>query len=472
MLVPTIGVEVHVELKSKSKVFSDSLNAFSPENNSNVNVIDLGYPGTLPKLNKEVINMALKAAIACNCKINKDMHFDRKNYFYPDLPKGYQITQKDTPIGYDGYLEINVSNQTKKIRIERIHIEEDTCKSIHGVKGTLLNFNRAGVPLIEIVTKPDITNGDEAAAYLEKLREILLYIGVSDVKMEEGSMRCDANVSLKEDTSDKLGTKTEIKNINSINNVLLSINSEIKRQKELLENGQIIKEQTRRFDDKTGTTQLMREKETGNDYRYFPEPDIPYVHLTDEWINEVKNSIPVLPDVIREKYRKLNINENNIKTLIANYDLNKFLMEIVDEVNPVIAANLLTGEVLSYLNKANKKLEDIKLNKDNYKELIELINKNTISSKQVKEIMPLLLEKGGKVSEIMNELGIKQISDESALVEIVDKIIASNPESVKDFKDGKDRAMKFLMGQIMKETKGQANPVIVSKLLLDNLKKM
>lgn len=472
MLVPTIGVEVHVELKSKSKVFSDSLNAFSPENNSNVNVIDLGYPGTLPKLNKEVINMALKAAIACNCKINKDMHFDRKNYFYPDLPKGYQITQKDTPIGYDGYLEINVSNQTKKIRIERIHIEEDTCKSIHGVKGTLLNFNRAGVPLIEIVTKPDITNGDEAAAYLEKLREILLYIGVSDVKMEEGSMRCDANVSLKEDTSDKLGTKTEIKNINSINNVLLSINSEIKRQKELLENGQIIKEQTRRFDDKTGTTQLMREKETGNDYRYFPEPDIPYVHLTDEWINEVKNSIPVLPDVIREKYRKLNINENNIKTLIANYDLNKFLMEIVDEVNPVIAANLLTGEVLSYLNKANKKLEDIKLNKDNYKELIELINKNTISSKQVKEIMPLLLEKGGKVSEIMNELGIKQISDESALVEIVDKIIASNPESVKDFKDGKDRAIKFLMGQIMKETKGQANPVIVSKLLLDNLKKM
>lgn len=471
MLVPTIGVEVHAELKSKSKVFSNSLNSFNPVNNTNVDVIDMGYPGILPKLNKEVINMALKASIACNCKIHDVMHFDRKNYFYPDLPKGYQITQKDTPIGYDGYLEIEVNGKLKKIRIERIHIEEDTCKSIHTSNKTLLNFNRSGVPLIEIVTEPDIESGEEAVLYLEKLREILLYIGVSDVKIEEGSMRCDANVSLKEQDSKVLGTKTEIKNIGSISNVMLSINSEIKRQTELLEKEEKIKEQTRRFDDKTGTTILMREKETGNDYRYFPEPDIPYVKISEEWIKEVKDSLPRLPDDIRKEYRELGINENNIKTLIANLELNEFFMSVLNIVNPITASNLLTGDILSYLNKNICHMSDIKLTKDNFKELISKLEDNTISSRQAKEIIPILLEKGGSVQTIIDELGFKQISDTGELEIIITVIIDENPNSVQDFKDGKDRAIKYLMGQVMAKTKGQANPKLVSEILLDNLKK-
>ena len=277
---PTIGIEVHVELKTMAKAFSLSKNNFNDEANTNINVLDLGYPGTLPRLNKGIIDFALKACLAFNCKINRLMHFDRKNYFYPDLPKGYQITQQDTPIGYDGYVQIS----NKKIYLERMHIEEDTCKSIH-TTDTLLNFNRAGVPLIEIVTKPCINSGKEAMEYLEKLRETLLYLGISDVKIEEGSMRCDVNVSVSD--SDKLGTKCEVKNIGSISSVGLAIDYEIKRQEELIKKGEKIVEQTRRFDDKTKTTILMRYKETGNDYRYFPEPDIPFIYIDDEWLKEI-----------------------------------------------------------------------------------------------------------------------------------------------------------------------------------------
>ena len=267
MLEPTIGIEVHVELKSKNKVFSNTINAYSNNANTNVNIVDLGYPGTLPVLNYEVVKMALKAALALNCKINKKMHFDRKNYFYPDLPKGYQITEQATPIGYDGYLEIEVDGCTRKIGIERIHIEEDTCKSMHVLDNTLLNYNRAGVPLVEIVTKPDIKSPKEAVAYVETLRRTLLYLEISDVKIEEGSMRCDTNISLAPQNAEKLGTKIEIKNIGSVSNVGISLEYEIKRQKELLENGTILKEETRRFDDNTNSTILLRVKETGNDYR-------------------------------------------------------------------------------------------------------------------------------------------------------------------------------------------------------------
>ena len=314
MLTPTIGIEVHVELKSKTKVFSDSINNFKDDINTNVNVIDLGFPGTLPKLNKEVINQALLASLALNCKINKVMHFDRKNYFYPDLPKGFQITQKDTPIGYDGYVEIEDEGIIKRIELERIHIEEDTCKSIHKDDKTLLNANRAGVPLIEIVTKPVIKSANEAMLYLEKLRETLLYLGVSDVKIEEGSMRCEANISLSE--TEVLGKKVEIKNIGSISNVGLAINYEINRQTNLINSGEKIVEQTRRFDDKTNTTILMRVKETGNDYRYMPEPDIPYVILSDEEIENVRKSIPKLPYQLKKEYTELGLNNNAINTLI------------------------------------------------------------------------------------------------------------------------------------------------------------
>ena len=467
MLTPTIGIEVHVELKSKTKVFSDSINNFKDDINTNVNVIDLGYPGTLPKLNKEVINQALLSALAFNCKINQVMHFDRKNYFYPDLPKGYQITQKDTPIGYDGYLEIEDNGVIKQIGIERMHIEEDTCKSIHKGDKTLLNANRAGVPLIEIVSKPVIKSANEAMLYLEKLRETLLYLGVSDVKIEEGSMRCDANVSLSD--SDKLGTKTEIKNIGSISNVGLAINYEIERQKNIINSSGKVREETRRFDDKTNTTVLMRIKETGNDYRYMPEPDIPYVVISDEEIENIRKTIPKLPSQLRKEYKDLGINNNAITTLINDKELNDYFNSIIDKTNPIVLSNLLTTDILGYLNKNFVKLENIKITKDELINLIDKIDKKIISSKQSKEILNYILDNGGKVEEVCDKLNIKQINDDNELINIVKQVLTNNTESINDYKNGKDRALKYLMGQIMKETKGQANPVKVNEILINEL---
>lgn len=458
----TIGIEVHVELISDAKVFSLSKNNFKDPVNTNINAIDLGHPGVLPRLNKGVIDSALKACLALNCNINKVMHFDRKNYFYPDLPKGYQITQQDTPIGYDGY--INISN--KKIDIERIHIEEDTCKSIH-TDYTLLNFNRAGVPLIEIVTRPCMKNGTEAMEYLEKLRETLLYLGVSDVKIEEGSMRCDVNVSVS--NTDKLGTKVEVKNIGSIKNVGLAIDYEIKRQTDLINNGEVIKEQTRRFDDKTSTTILMRYKETNSDYRYFPEPDIPYVILTDEDIEQVKKTLPILGDELRNKYKKLNINDNAINTIISSRDICDFLESVIDECNPIIAANLLTGDILSYLNKNIVSLYSTKLSKENFIKLVNALDKNIISSSSSKKIIDIILENDKDVDLIIKENNMEQISDDSFIKEIITKVISENPDSVKDYKEGKDRAIKYLMGQVMKEAHGKVNPSVSMQLLIKEL---
>lgn len=472
MLVPTIGIEVHVELKSKAKVYSTAKNEFSYEPNTNVTLIDLGYPGTLPKLNREVVNMALKAALALNCEISKDMHFDRKNYFYPDLPKGYQITQSMTPIGHDGYLEIEVNGKKKQIGIERIHIEEDTCKSIHGETGTLLNFNRAGVPLVEIVSKPVIETPEEAVLYLEKLRETLLYLGISDVKIEEGSMRCDANISLHEENTDTFGTKCEIKNIGSIHNVGVSLHYEENRQREILENGgQILHEETRRFDDKTGKTILMRTKETGNDYRYFPEPDLPMIHLTLEEIENTKKQLPIMPDVLRENYRKLGLNENQIKTIIAARDLCEFYEQERKLCDANVLANYLTGDILSFLNREKININELKMDVKELEEFVNRMAKKEFSSKQGKELLNELLENGGKVEEVVKKLGLAQISDTSVLEEMIIKIVNNHPDSVKDYKEGKDRAIKFLMGQVMKETKGQANPSLAMEILKAELSK-
>ena len=462
---PTIGIEVHVELKSLSKVFSNSKNNFNDPVNTNVNVIDLAYPGSLPRLNKEVINMAIKACLALNCDVTRLMHFDRKNYFYADLPKGFQITQQDTPIGTNGYIEIE---NGKKIRIERLHIEEDTCKSIHS-KETLLNFNRAGVPLLEIVSKPDIHSGLEAVQYVEKLRETLLYLGISDVKIEEGSMRCDVNVSVS--NNDTLGTKCEVKNIGSISNVKTAIDYEVSRQTELLKNGEIIKEQTRRYDDKTKTTILMRYKETGNDYRYFPEPDIPYFEITDEWIREIEKQMPILTDELKEKYEKLNINPQNIQTLISNRSLCMFLESVIDSVDAVIASNILTSDIAGYLNKNIVSIEDTKLTKEKFIELINMFKNEQLSSKQAKQIIPYLLETDKNISSLIEELGLVQITDNTKLQEIINNVLNNNQESVNDYKNGHENALKYLMGQIMKESKGQANPKLVNELLIENLKK-
>lgn len=470
--IPTIGVEVHCELKTNTKIFSNSVNGYGQMANSLTNVIDLGYPGTLPTLNKEVINLAIKAALILNCKIRPKMHFDRKNYFYPDNPKNYQITQAETPIGYDGYVEIDIDGKKKKIEIEEMHIEEDTCKSTHRGTKTLLDFNRAGVPLIEIVTKPCMESGEEAKLYLEKLKELLFYSDVSDCKMEEGSMRADANVSIRKSISDPYGTKAEIKNIGSISNVKLSIEKEIERQAKLYDNGETFLPQTRRFDDKLNDTVLMRVKETGNDYRYFPEPDIPYVYITEKQIEEVRKTIPMLPDERREKYQSLGISEVNAKKLVQNRVLSDYLNELLDEkLDFKTASNLLLGDISGYLNKNEEEITNTHLTKEKFIELTNNISDGTLTSKNVKEILDTVMESDKNIKEIIKEKGIQNITDGSAITEMIKKIIAENPNSVADYKAGKDRAIKYLMGQVMKESKGALNPKMAMDILQEELNK-
>ena len=470
--IPTVGIEVHCELKTNTKIFSNSINGYGQMANALTNVVDLGYPGTLPTLNKEVLNLAIKAALVLNCKIRRQMHFDRKNYFYPDNPKNYQITQAETPIGYDGYVEIEVNGKKKKIEIEEMHIEEDTCKSTHRGTKTLLDFNRAGVPLIEIVTKPCMESGEEAKLYLEKLRELLFYSDVSDCKIEEGSMLADANVSIRKEVSDPFGTKAEIKNIGSISNVKLSIDKEIERQSKLYDNGETFPPQTRRFDSKLNDTVLMRIKETGNDYRYFPEPDIPYVYITDEQIEKVKSTIPMLPDERKEKYINLGISEVNAKKLIGNRTLSDYLNEFLDEkIDFKTASNLLLGDISAYLNKNETEITKTSLSKEKFIELTNNISDGTLTSKNLKEILDTIMESEKSIQEIIKEAGIQNITDNSAITEMIRKIIDENPESVADYKAGKDRAIKYLMGQVMKESKGTLNPAMAMDILKEELNK-
>jgi len=463
----TVGIEVHCELKTNSKMFSDSINNYGGVANVNISEIDFALPGTLPCINEYGIELGLKAAIALNCEINKKIVFDRKNYFYPDLPKGYQITQARNPIGVNGYIEIEVDGVKKKIGIHDIHIEEDTCKSTHADKKSYLDFNRSGVPLIEIVSEADMNNEKEAMAYLETLKEILLYTNVSDCKMEEGSMRCDVNVSVSK--TDKLGTRTETKNIGSISSVGRAIIAESKRQIEELESGNFIQEETRRFDEKQDCTILMRVKETGNDYRYFPEPNIPPYTLEDSYIEKVKNNIEVLPDVRRKTYLESGINPVNIEKIIANKEISDYLLGL--NCNLVIASNLLLGEISAYLNKTNKHLEETKLTKEKFTLLVDKLDKKEINNQIFKEIVVTLMETDEDLNKLVENKKINTLSDEE-LAKIVEKVISANPESVEDFKQGKDRAVKYLMGQIMKETKGSVNPALVNTILVEELSKL
>lgn len=468
--IPTIGIEVHVELKTKTKIFSNSLNGYGKMANSLTNVVDLGYPGTLPTLNEEVINLAIRAATILNCKIRKVMHFDRKNYFYPDNPKNYQITQNRTPIGYDGYVEIEVDGQKKKVEIEEMHIEEDTCKSAHRKDKTLLDFNRAGVPLIEIVTKPCIESPEEAKLYLEKLRELLFYGNISDCKMEEGSMRADANVSIRKNKEDPFGTKAEIKNIGSISNVKLGLEKEIERQTKLYDNGETFLPQTRRFDDSIGDTVLMRVKETGNDYRYFPEPDIPYVVITDEMIKKANSETPMMPEERRKKYLIREVSEINANKLIQNRPLSDYFNTLLDEkIDFKVASNLLLGDISAYLNKNEKEISDTTLTKERFIELVNDYSSNTITSKNLKEIIDEIMESNKSIKEIIKENSIENITDDTEIRKVVKEIITSNPESVNDYKNGHDRAIKYLMGQVMKETHGRVNPKIAMDILVEEL---
>ncbi len=465
----TVGIEVHAELKTASKIFSDTKNAYGDKPNTNASIIDLAYPGTLPLLNEEAIKLGLRAALVLNCEINKKMHFDRKNYFYPDLAKGYQLTQGRTPIGVNGYVEIKVGEETKKIRIHDVHLEEDTAKSLHRSEKSLLDFNRAGVPLIEIVTEPDIKSSEEAVAYVAKLRELLLYADISDVKIEEGSMRCDANVSISK--TEELGTRTEIKNIGSITNVGLAINAEAKRQEIALEMGEVIREQTRKYDAAKNETSLLRNKETGNDYRYFPEPNIPYLEIDDQYIENVRQEIPLSAEERRKIYRDNNILEINIEKLINNRAMSDYLLKFDPaKIDLLVASNLILGDLASHANKLSKSIDEIGLGDDKFIELVELYKTGKLNSKILKDLLEEILSTDGKIIDLLAKKNLLVSDDTSLIEEILEKVISDNEESVKDYLNGNERAIKHLMGMVMKESKGKIRPDLASEKLIEKLK--
>lgn len=468
-----IGLEVHVELKTDSKVFSPSPNHFGAEPNMNTSVIDLGYPGTLPVLNTKAVDYAMKAAMALNCEIATDTTFDRKNYYYPDNPKAYQITQDEKPIGRNGWIEIEVNGKKKRIGINRLHLEEDAGKLNHADNYSLVDFNRQGSPLIEIVSEPDIRTPEEAYAYLEKLKAIVQYTGVSDCKMEEGSLRCDANISLRPLGQEKFGTKTELKNLNSFNFVRRGLEYEEKRQAEVLLSGGIIEQETRRYDEKANKTILMRVKEGADDYRYFPEPDIHALYIDDEWKARVRSEIPELPDARQKRYiEDLDLPAYDAMVLTLTKEMSDFFEATVQAgADAKLASNWLMGDVSAYLNAEEKEIHEIALTPEGLAGLVKLIEKGTISSKIAKKVFKELVEKGGDAEKIVKEKGLVQISDEGELLKIITEVLDANAQSIEDFKNGKDRALGFLVGQVMKATRGQANPPLVNKLLVQEINK-
>ena len=468
-----IGLEVHVELKTESKMFSPSAAHFGAEPNTNTNVIDFGYPGVLPKMNRRGIEFAIKAALALNCEINPVQHFDRKNYFYPDNPKAFQTTQLWQPIGENGWIEIEVNGETKKIRIERLHLEEDAGKNIHGAGDSLVDLNRQGTPLLEIVSEADMRSPEEAYAYLEKIREIIRFTGVSDVKMEEGSMRCDANISLRPYGQKEFGTKNELKNLNSFNYVRKGLAYEEKRQAQVLNAGGVIEQATRRYDENTGKTQLMRVKEGAADYRYFPEPDLPPFTVSDAWLEEIQATLPEMPADRRKRYvDTYELPEYDAQILTQTLEMSDFFDAAVKAgADPKQASNWLMGEVNAYMNDNEKDLDQIGLTPESLAEMIALIEDGTISSKQAKKVFKALADKGGSAKEVVEAEGLVQLSDPAQLLPLITEILDNNQQSIDEYKAGKKKATGFLVGQIMKATKGQANPQVVNQLLTEELDK-
>lgn len=468
-----IGLEVHVELKTDSKIFSPSPAHFGAEPNTNTNVIDLGYPGVLPVVNKRAVEWGMKAAMALNMTVARESKFDRKNYFYPDNPKAYQISQFDQPIGENGWIDIEVNGETKRIGITRAHLEEDAGKLTHKNGYSLVDLNRQGTPLIEIVSEPDIRTPEEAYAYLEKLRSIIQYIEVSDVKMEEGSMRCDANISIRPYGQEKFGTKTELKNLNSFTFVRKGLEYEEKRQEQVILSGGKIEQETRRFDETTGTTKLMRVKEGSDDYRYFPEPDIVPMIISDERMEEVRKTIPELPDARQRRYQEelgLPAYDAHVLTLTKEMS-DMFEKTVLLGADPKLASNYLMVDVNAYLNKVQKELSETALTAEGLAGMIKLITDGTISSKIAKKVFAELIEHGGDAEKIVKEKGLVQVSDSGQLLAWVNEALDNNPKSIEDYKNGRDRAIGFLVGQIMKASKGQANPQMINKMLLEEIAK-
>ena len=467
-----IGLEVHAELATETKIFCGCSTKFGEEPNSNVCSICLGMPGTLPVLNKRALELAIKTGLALDCEIATFSKFDRKNYFYPDLPKAYQISQYDLPVCKNGYLNIHVQGQEKQVRINRIHMEEDAGKLVHSNRGgSLVDFNRSGVPLIEIVTEPDISSPEEAKAFLEALKAILQYTEVSDCKMEEGSLRCDANVSIRPKGSSELGTKTEVKNMNSFRAVERALKFEIDRQVQEIQAGGSIVQETRRWNEDKGVTVSMRTKEEAHDYRYFPDPDLVPVVLKQDHIDKIKGEIPELPLEKKDRFMKAyQLSEYDASVITADKSLADFFDTCVEAYNdPKKVANWVMGEISRVLNEDLVEISETNLTPDLMVELFKLEADGTISSKIAKEVFDDMYKTGKSPKTIVEEKGLVQISDTSELEGIIDEVIEENPGAVEDYRNGKGKAMGFLVGQVMKKTKGKANPQMVNELLQKKL---
>lgn len=475
-----IGLEVHTELQTTTKIFCGCKTSFGAEPNTNVCPVCLGLPGVLPVLNKRVLEFAVRAGLALNCEISRFSKFDRKNYYYPDLPKNFQTSQFDLPICERGHLDIEVNGEKKQIRITRAHMEEDAGKLVHhGTSITdsdysLVDYNRTGTPLLEIVTEPDMRSAKEAVAYLEKMRAILQYIGISDCRMEEGSLRCDANVSVRPVGQKELGTKAEIKNINSFKGVEKAIEYEALRQAEILEDGGKIIQETRTWDEKEGVTKSMRTKEEANDYRYFPEPDLAPFTVSEEYIEDIRKTLPELPDERRERYiANFGLSSTDAQYMTNDKDTSDYFEKVVAAgADPKASVNWIMGEFASQLSNAGIEIAKAPVTPENLAKLLALIAKGTISGKIAKKVFAEMWKDGADPEEIVKAQGLVQISDTGALKELVVKVIANNPKAVEDFKAGKKKAVGALVGQVMKETKGKANPKVINELLNDELKKL
>lgn len=470
-----IGLEVHAELSTKTKIFCSCPTEFGGEPNTHCCPICMAMPGTLPVLNEKVVEYAVKAGLATNCEISRNSKNDRKNYFYPDLPKAYQISQFDMPLCERGYVEIENEEGKKKIRLTRIHIEEDAGKLNHDEygRGSLVDLNRAGVPLIEIVSEPDMRSAKEAENYLRKLKSILEYIEVSDCKMQEGSLRADVNVSIRKKGTTEFGTRTEMKNMNSFRSIVRAIEYEVDRQVDVIDNGGKIDQETLRWDDVSGKTFSMRDKEDAQDYRYFPDPDLVAIRLSEEYIENIKNNLPELPESRKTRYlEEYKLTEKEANALTASKYLSN-LFEGATKIcnNPKAVSNWLMSDVAKILNVKEIEPEEIPFGAENLAELISLIDKGTISTKIGKDVLDEMFETAKMPSEIIKEKGWVQISDEGAIKEVVLKVISENAQSVSDYKAGKEKALGFLVGQAMKQTKGKANPQMLNTMFKEELNK-
>ena len=476
--ITVIGLEVHAELKTKTKAFCSCSTEFGAEPNTHVCPVCLGMPGALPVLNKRVVEFAIRAGLALNCDIQKFNKMDRKNYFYPDLAKNYQISQWDEPICLGGHIDIRVNGEKKRIGITRIHMEEDAGKLVHSgltistSDSSAVDYNRAGVPLIEIVSEPDMRSAAEARAYMEQLKAILEYTDVCDCKMQEGSLRCDANISVMPEGATEFGTRAEIKNLNSFRALERAIEYEVERQIEIVEDGGHVVQETRTWDDANGVTLSMRSKEEAHDYRYFPEPDLVPINLDQAWIDEIKATLPELPSARKERLLAEDVPEDNADIIVASKKVADYFDEGTKATKNLKAlSNWLIGDVAGYLNAEGIEIDDpeFKITPDHLGELVNLIDKGVLSSKLAKQVFAEMLKENEAPQVLVKKLGLEQVSDAGELGKLVDEVIAANPQSIADFRAGKKKALGFLVGQIMKATQGKANPGMVNKMLMEKL---